>query len=299
VLAGAFAAVVVATLALAGLILGDFDAPITEQPGNGDADASPSAAEVVAPAGIGGVLTVDGDRAASLLLDREVIEDAYSIAGNDGRIFFEGRPAMVSRIQLNGLSFYLDREDCQHTVGDRDASSGLAPLDLSCVGITDIRETATLTVEGTLRLPADQLGVRGDLPATGGELTIGNETLAFEQATMDLRRPAVVETGRGSYSRYPPVYPVVVSAENGSLQFEYDSNATHLRLLGVDVSGAEGRVEGDCAISMRELGQLSPRVTVAEMTIDCPTVDLPEAGLISVSGTLVVDIAELPKSGLR
>lgn len=261
--------------------------------------ASPSPAEIVAPTGIGGVLAVSGDRATPLLLDRVVIEDAYSLAGDDGRIFFEGSPAMVSRIQLDGLSFYLDPEDCQHTVGERDESSGLVPLDLSCVAITDIRDTATLTLEGALRLPADQLGVRGNLPSTGGELAIGNETLSFAEAALDLRRPAVLETGRGNFSRNPPVYPVLLPAENGSLEFEYDSNASHLRLLRLDLSGVEGQVANDCEILVRQLGQLSPRVTVAETTIDCPAVELAEVGSVSLSGTLIVDIAELPASGLR
>lgn len=299
VLAGAFAGVVAVTVALSGLIVGDSNVQTVERPDSGGPIASPSTAEIVAPTGIGGLLVVSGDRAETLLLDREVIEDAYSLAGDDGRVFFEGLPALVSRIQVDGLSFYLDPEDCEHTVGERDASSGLVPLDVSCVGVTDVRDTATLTVEGTLRLPADQLGVRGDLPATGGELAIGNETLSFDDAAMDLRRPAVVETGRGSYSRYPPVYPVVVSAENGSLEFEYDSTAAHLRLLGVEVSGADGRVEGDCTISLRALGRLSPRVTVAEMSIDCPAVDFTDVGTVTLSGTLVIDIAELPASGLR
>lgn len=47
------------------------------------------------------------------------------------------------------------------------------------------------------------------------------------------------------------------------------------------------------------LGQLSPRVTVAEITVDCPAVELAGVGSVPLSGTLIVDIAELPASGLR
>ena len=298
VLSIAFAAVVVATLALTALLVGDSN-PATA----GQRDGEPSSAPGVsgpAATGVGGVLAITGDRADALLLDREVVDDAYALLADGGRVVFEGTPATVSRIELDGLSFYLDPGDCDYSIGERDESSGLAALGVSCVAIGDIRETVMLSVEGSLRLPADRLGVRGELPATGGRLTIGDEILAFEQAAIDLRRPEVIETGRGSYSRYPPIYPVLLPAEHGALEFEYDSTLQHLRLVRVDVAGAAGRVEdGGCTIATRRLGQLSPRVTVVEMTLECAGVDLAGVGSVPLSGSLVVDVAELPATGLR
>lgn len=262
--------------------------------------ASPSPPEIVAPTGIGGVLAVSGDRATTLLLDREVLEDAYSLAGDDGRIFFEGSPAVVSRIQIGGLSFYLDPGDCERRVGELDDATGLAPLEVRCTGISDVRDTAVVTIEGTLRLPADQLGVRGDVPSTGGTVTVGDEMLTFAQASLDLRRPDILETGPNSFVRNPSVYPISMSGDDSTLHFEYDSNTSHIRLLQVDISGVEGQVvEDDCQIVTRQVGQLSPRVTVAEMTLECPAVVIAGVRSVPLSGTLIVDIAEVPASGLR
>ena len=64
-----------------------------------------------------------------------------------GRVVLDGRPAVISRLQVDGLSFHLDPDDCSYLPGARDPETGLAPLTVDCLNITDIRDTATVTVE--------------------------------------------------------------------------------------------------------------------------------------------------------
>lgn len=252
----------------------------------------PPASGEPAPAsgGLGGTLAVSGDRTGTLTLDRAVSADGFALGGRDGLVAFEGQPATIARIAFDGLEFYLDPEDCTYASDERDAASGLAPLEASCAGIGDVRDTAVITVEGTLRVPADQLGLRGDLPATGGEITLGNETLAFEEASLDLRRPAVLQTGPNSFERNPPVYPVSLSGRDGTLELEYDSTARELRLIGVELPDGGGNVEGEsCAVFLRGLGELSPRVAVVEVALNCTAVEVEGIGNVPLAGTLVVD----------
>lgn len=299
VLGSAFTAVVAATLALAFAIVGEPATSISQQR-NGVPSAAPSASEAGEPStasGVGGVLTITGDRTERLALDREVTDGPiYALAGPDGQVGFEGQPATVSRIQVQGLSFYLDPGDCEHTAGERDDSTGLAPLEVSCGEIKDVRDTAVLTVEGTLTIPAEQLGLRGSLPPTGGEVTVGDETLTFDAAALDLQRPEIIETRPGFTTRNPVVYPVSVPGPDGTLQFEFDVNASDLRLVGLELSEGPGQVGDDgCELQFRELGQLSPRVTVVELTLDCAAVEMDGMGSLPLEGSIVIDIAEFPQ----
>lgn len=308
VLATGFTAVVAATLALA-FAIGGGPATSTSQQRNGESSAAPSATEAAEPntaSGVGGTLTITGDRTETLTLNREVtapsyplagevVAPSYSLAGEDGRVFFEGQPAAVSQMQVDGLSFYLDPGDCEYTAGQRDDSTGLAPLGVSCAEISDVRDTAVVTVEGLLIMPAEQLGLRGSLQPTGGEVTVGDETLAFDAASLDLQRPEVIQEGVMT-TRNPTVYPLSVSGADGTLRFEFHFNASELRFTGIEISDRMGPVGDDgCEIEFRELGQLSPRVTVAEMTLECPAVEVEGVGPVPLEGTLVIDIAEFPQ----
>lgn len=299
VLAAAFSGVVALTMLLALVMAGS---PSPEPPGQPDGSAAGAVSAMPAPAspGLLGGLTITGDRTRSLALDREVTGDQLTLAGDGGRVILAGQPATISRLQIDGLEFYLDPEDCGYSPGARDPESGLAPLGVTCVGLTDVRDTATITVEGTLRLPAEQLGLRGDLPSTGGRVAVADETLTFDEATMDLRRPDVLETGSNSFVRNPPVYPVPVIGDNGSLEFEFDSRQSSLRLMEVEIDGRVGAVDPEaCSLSFRPLGELSPRVTVVEVALDCADVDVDGLGTVAVEGTVIVDVTALPSSGLR
>lgn len=293
VLAAGFGGVVAVTLFLALVIV----------PPSAETPRPPDSSGAAAPAGSPGVLgglTLTGDRTQSLGLDREIEGDRFTLTGDDGRVVLEGQPATISRLLIDGVEFYLDPDDCGYSPGARDPETGLAPLGVECVEVTDVRDTATVTVEGTLWLPADLVGSRGDLPSTGGQVSVGDETLTFAEATMDLRRPALVETGPNSFVRNPPVYRVPVIGENGSLEFEFDSLESILRLAEVEVDGRVGDIDPEaCSLSSRHLDELSPRVTVVELTLDCPEVEVDGLGGVPLEGTVVIDVTAFPPTGLR
>lgn len=303
VLAIALTGVATLTLLLAAVIVGDR----TPALGNRDAVA-PEDGRATQPIGAGavgtgpgGTVTVTGDRSAEAVFDREVRDPEYSLTSNGSRIFFAGQPARVARIQIDGLEFYLDPDDCAVTPTGDDTFAGLVLVELACANVTDIRETATVTLEGMLRLSADQLGLRGGLPESGGQVTVGDETLGFDVASLDLQRPAVVQTGPNSFERDPRVYPVSIEARGAALHFEYDSDAVSLRLIGVEAEGLSGTAHGgDCVIGAEQLGALSPQVTVVALTVQCSDLLLgsqPEP--VSVEGVIVVDVTAYPPSGLR
>ena len=299
VIGSAFAGVVGATLLIALTMVGP-NLPTSEK---SDAPVATTAIRPGEPdptAGALGGLRITGDRSLSLAVDREVDEDRFTLAGPNGRIGFDGQPATISRLRVDGLEFYLDPEDCEYQPGERDPDTGLAPLEVTCSEISDIRDTATVTAQGTLFLPADQLGLRGDLPPSGGDVTAGDLTLTFSAASVDLRRPDVIETRPGFITRFPTIYPAPMVGDNGSLEFEYDWELRELRLLEVIVNGATGDVESEaCALSYTEIGAVSPRVTTVEMTFECGDGSVEGLGGGPLTGTLIVDVTALPSGGLQ
>lgn len=301
VLGVAFAGVGLTTMLLAFAIAGGPSTSTSPQPGESPSSGTDGPAEPLATTGIGGALTITGDRTDTFVLDRDAIDDlGYALAGPEGRIQFTGHPATISRLLFDGLEFYLDPSTCAYAPGERDEATGLAPVEVTCDDIGDVRDTATISVAGTLRLPADQAGVRGDLPATGGQVIVGDEEVTFEEASLDLRRPELIERRPGFTTRHPVVYPVTISGADAVLEFEIDVNVPDLRLMAITLGERHGEVVGDgCQIAYQRLAELSPRVSVVEMTLDCPEVDMDGAGIVAMNGSLVVDIAYFSAHGLR
>lgn len=301
VLGAAFVAVGLATMLVALLIAGGPSSLASRQPNGSPSPSADGTAEPIATTGIGGALQITGDRTEVFVLDREVINDfGYALAGPEGQIRFTAHPAAISRIEYDGLTFFVEPTACALAPGERDEATGLAPVGLTCEEMAELRGSATISITGTVRLPADMAGVRGDLPETGGELSVGDEVMTFAEARLDLRRPEVIETRPGFSTRNPVVYPVTIAGSNATLEFEYDVSAPDLRLIGVTIDEGDGQVVGDgCVIDYQPLAELSRRVTVVEMTLDCPWVEIHGVGEVALSGTLVVDIAEFPASDLR
>lgn len=117
---------------------------------------------------VGGMLTVTGDRAGLLILDREVTELGYALAGPEGRVFFGGDPLEVERISYAGLQLYVDPGECELTPGDRYDPTGVAAAELRCDAVNDIHGDGTVSIAGTVGISADLLGLRGDLPPERG-----------------------------------------------------------------------------------------------------------------------------------
>jgi hypothetical protein len=287
-LIGGFLASVLVTIGLALLLVGP--RLVGDQAGT---DGSPSPS--LDPSGVGGTLSFTGDHTGTLVLDREVLGERHTAIGNDGQIEFVGQPAGVDRLQFDGLDFILDPEACAVSPGSRDADTGLVPVDVNCAEISDIREQVVVTVEGTLRLSGQQFGVRGDVPQTGGLLAVGAETLAFEAATLDLQQPTIIYHPGGRTERNPLIYPVTVVGDGGTLHFEYYLLTQDLKLAEVELArGLTGTPDAECQPTFRRIDELSPQVTVVEMTLDCPALAFDGSGSMPVTGTLTADVIDFP-----
>jgi hypothetical protein len=286
VLIGCFVIMVLVTISLALMLIGP--RPVGEQPGTG---GSPS----LDPSGVGGTLRFAGDHNGTLVLDREVLGEPHAAIGRDGRIEFVGQPAGVDRLQIDGLDFFLDPEDCAVLPGSRVDDSGLVPVEVNCAEISDVREQVLVTVDGTLHLSGQGFGVRGDAPPTGGSLAVGAETLAFTAVTLDLRQPRILFHPGGRTERDPLTYPVTVVGNGGTLHFEYGLLTQELELLEVELaSGITGTPEVECQPTFRRIDALNPHVTVVEMALDCPALALDGSGSMPVAGTLTADVMDFP-----
>lgn len=291
VLGIAFASVVALTFGLAAVIVPGAEGSALG-PGASAADAS---GPVTVPRGpvtaIGGVLAVTGDRATTFVLDREELGSRYALAGADGRIFFEGSPPAVAQISYDGLEFFLDSDECALTPGERHDDSGVAAAHLVCEAIADVRDQGTVTIEGTIGMAADLFGLRGDLPASGGTLTLGEEELTFPFAAMTIPSGAQVS---GVYAG-----SLHDASTATTITFTYDPRDHEIVLSEIAYATRQptqpNRIPpGACTVSATEIGLLNPHTRVVEMTIRCAAVDVPELGTVPVDGTLIVELSEPP-----
>ena len=290
VLVVAFVAVAVVTVGLAFVIVPNpaVSAPAGEAPpegGSGGAVPSPGATEVTA---IGGTLAVTGDRELGFHLDREQLTDRYALAGEEGRIIFEGvEPPDVAQISFDGLEFFLDPGDCDVTPGERHDPTGVAALHLRCEQIADVRDQGVVTVEGTVGIAADLLGLRGGLPESGGTLQIGSEPVEFEFAAM------TVPSG-GNFSGI--FAGTLYDDDTGTVMtFAYDPETHEFTPSEITYDFEVSAIPANaCAVATEEIGVLNPHTRVADMTVNCPAVEVPALGTVPIDGTLVVELSEPP-----
>ena len=292
VLAVSFTGVVVLTVGLAVLIV---PSPVgSSQAPDGSASAAPA---TPAPAGdldaiptvIGGTLVVTGDREVSLKVDREATDGQYGLVGDDARLFLGGDPVSVSQMNLDGLSFFPDPEECEITPGRFNPENGIASALVRCNDLADIRDNGVVTVAGVLGVAGDVLGMRGDLPPSGGTASVGDEALEFDEAQM-YAFPLFMVPGADQTN-------MVLADGDTSLLFTYDVHTHGIALAYVQRSGELFEVAPDvCSISSRPLGKVNPRTTLLDMAVRCPAVDLPDAGTVAIDGTLIVEEIEEPGS---
>ena len=293
VLALSFAGVVVLTFGLAVLIVPN---PVgsSEPPGDGAAGGASGAPSTPAPVGdldeipaaIGGTLVMTGDREASLPVDREATDGQYGLVGDDARIFLGGDPLSVTQMNLDGLSFFPEPDDCTITPGQLNQQIGVAGARVHCEDVADIRENGVVTVDGVIGIAADMLGMRGDLPEDGGTVTLGDETLEFSDAWL---------------------YQFPISTIDGSdqtnmglvdgateLYFSYDVQTHAIALVSIERNDVPTAIPANaCSIVTRPLGMVNPRTTVLDMTLTCPSVELPDVGTVSIDGSLIVEQIEV------
>ena len=287
-----FGVVVLVTLELAILILPSPPGPAQAR------DGRPPAVPVIVeapevedgvPTRLGGTLMVSGDREGTFTLDRQSTDGRYGLIGDDGRIFFANDPLAVEQMNFDGLSFFPEPDECTITPGELNEAIGVAGADLECIDVADVRGNGVLTIAGRIGLPADLLGMRGDLPTTGGTVDIGGETLVFTDAVLDIGpRPAIVGAS--------PYRMQLVDEDNGTvLSFAYDLQTHRLVLANVERDGMDQDVIADaCSIATRELGRLNPRVAIIEMSLQCAEVEVPGLGPVAIAGSVIVEQIEPP-----
>ena len=281
VLAIAFVAVIAITIGLAMIVV---PAPaVSSQPSAGEsaAPAESAVAAPTAPGAIGGTVTVSGELDDSFTVGREFTDGRYGLVGDDGRIYFDEDPLSVAQVSFSGLEFFLDPGDCTIEPGERDDETGVATAHLRCEEVEDVRGGARVNLDGTIGIAADLVGLRGDLPPTGGSLAFGERTFAFEEASM-------------FHPRFTSFVGLIVDVDQAvSMWISYDGNAHALVLDEVVFDGRLTEVPpGACQLSTTEVGILNPHTRLVELTIDCPSLDLTEVGTTTVFGTLMVEEVE-------
>lgn len=303
-LATSFVGMVLLTIGLA--------AVIAPERSSGSLDGEPMGSGVVvevtpqpvdqAPTAIGGTLVLSGDLDETLVLDREdaeigfnfdtetgiaLLEDGpYRLVGEEGQVTFGVDPLVVEQLDVAGLSFYPDPADCQVTPGILNATLGIATAGLRCEEITDIRDNGTVSIDGTIAIAGDALGMRGELPPTGGTIAVGPATIELPEARIYLD-PFGFDAATGFASA-----PLVDDDRESGLILSYDRE-THELSLSTIVAGPEAFAEvpnGSCSVERSNLGVLNPRTTVTELAIRCKALDVADLGTVAVDGTLVVDL---------
>ena len=288
VLGLAFGGVTIITLGIASFV-------VPGAAGTGEVVSTPSAGATPAPpnqgggpvTAVGGSLTVTGDREATFVVDREATDNqGYSLAGEQGTIFFTGNPLVVDRISYDGLEFYVDEGDCTLTPGERHDPTGVAGAQIRCEEIADIRDGGTISIEGTVGVSADLLGMRGDMPPTGGILQVGDREIEFPFVVLFLGAP----------TQFAPSGGFLVTDDGRTIvQIEYDYQTHGLELAGIEFDGVPTEIpSGACSLSTETIGRLNPRTTTADLTIECEPVELASGETARISGTLIADLVEPP-----
>ena len=282
VLVMAFVAALVVTMGMANVIAPG-GAPDAETADRGDGGSPTATAAPVE--GVGGNLSVSGDREGTLTLTREANEERYSLVGDDARMVFEGQPTTVAQVSWEGLEFFPEPDDCTITAGELDDQLGVGYAEVVCTELVDIRDGGTISLSGTLGLPLFMVG-DSDLPETGGNVTVGDETWEFAEAML-FTSPVNTGPGTEDYNME------LVDDRLGSLRFRYDVQTHALSLVSTQRGGETSTLDpGACSLATEELGRISPSAAIVELTIDCPAVDVPGLGPVPIVGTVIVQQLE-------
>ncbi|HET9417634.1 MAG TPA: hypothetical protein VFP30_08870 [Candidatus Limnocylindria bacterium] len=303
ILSAAFVGTVVVTMGLAAMLVPQsISLPTEPQASASDAVAvARTPAPIDQPPGaIGGVLTVSGDFQGSIELDREDaeigfefdpeaeiarLEDGpYQLSGSLGRITFARDPLAVEQIDYEGLSFYPDPEDCAITPGALNPALGIASAAVRCDEIIDIRDNGVITVDGTIQVAGDLLGLRGDLPASGGSLAVGAETVHVPEARA-LLEPFGFDAATGLAS-----VAILNDGLTEGVILTYDPDTHELDIGSIIIGEESFEAPEACSVDRTDIGLLNPRTAVVELAVACDAIEVADLGSVPVSGSLVVDL---------
>lgn len=302
VLAVALAATACLVMILAVVIVQDRGAPAAAV----DATPTPVIGTGAVPEETGGSVTMTGDGEGTFTLDRysydvslqpdfergfaRVEYGRFGLRGDSFAIWFEREPLAVAQIDVDGMGFYPDPDDCSITPGALNAARGVAAATLECLELIEIRDAGTVTISGSLALPADLLGLRGELPPAGGQVVAGERSLAFGDGRL-LVQDAVDEGGMQQLFLFG-------DDETSSIGLERDPSNGELTLTYVVVDDQWFELEESaCDLSSTDLGTLSPIATVVDLSIRCEERELGELGRVAIEASLVVDLIIQPAQG--
>ena len=273
-----FLGVAAVTLGLAGVIVPGRE-PAPQADGNG---AESPAATAPPLNGIGGELTVTGDREGTLTLQRESQGEVYALVGDDARMVVGGEPAEISQISWEGLEFFPEPSDCTITPGALDDQIGVGYAEIRCEGLEDIRDGGTVDLAGHLGLPLTMVG-EADLPDMGGSVEVGDDTWSFSEAYL-FEFAVNAEPGSEGYNL------TLADEDLGTaIRFQYDIQTHRLTLVQVEREGEVAAQDpGACSLGTEELGRLTPSTAVVELSIDCPAADVPGLGPVPIIGTVII-----------
>jgi len=297
VLAVTFVSALAITMVLVLLIVQDRGATTATGPTE---TPVPTIAADAAPTHTGGSLTVSGDQEGEFALDHDSYDvgiasdfergfahvefGRFGLSGESGSIYFAPEPLAVEQIDFDGLAFYPDPDACTITPGELNPAIGVASARLQCPSLTDIRDTGTVSLDGAIALPADLLGLRGDLPRSGGQVPVGGKTLEFSDGRLLVQDAVSEETER-------QVMFLFGDDERSSLGFERDPESQNLYLTYIVVDEELFDIDDDaCGVGRSELGPLNPITTVVELSISCDGLDLGTHGVLDIDTTMVVDL---------
>lgn len=295
-LAMAFTAVVVVTLALSGVIVPERPAVArgggrgpTVTPGDVGPFTNPEPSAGGIP-GLGGILAVSGDYDGSIRLSRESVQESYALEGDDARLVFGGgSPATVDQVSFDGWQFFPDEDQCTLTAGNLDTTIGIGFAELRCIGLVEIRDKGTVDLAGEIGMPVDLLAER-TLPDSGGTLVVGDETWTIGWSYLATWQQPIIG-GVESYNMELEDLEL-----RTGLNFNYDIETHAITPASVVRDGQEANLDaGACQVVREELGKHNPRTTVIEVAISCPSVDVPGLGAVPISGTVVVDELQFPE----
>lgn len=234
----------------------------------------------VVPTAYGGQLAVTGDREGDFTLTSQSGDAAgFTLSGDDGRMRFAGSRGdlTIAQFSYDGLEFFPDEGECTSTPGQTNEDLGIAAAVIECVDLRDVRDTATITMEGVVGLPADMV-IERELPELGGTFTIGTETWDAEPSYL---LPAGMAVGDES-----PRLRIGNAAGDAALSFASDP----LVLRAVLLEGEEHSVESaSCSTTRDVLVAVNPEVTIIEMTLRCDEVEVEDIGLLTVAAEVVVE----------
>jgi hypothetical protein len=299
-LGAAFASTLAITFALVALVVQDRGASVdvaSETP-------APSIGIGSVPTRTGGSLAVSGARDATFTLDGDAYDislspdfergfarvefGGYDLRGDAGQIRFSTEPLAVEQIDYDGLAFYPEPDDCAVTPGELNPAIGVASAGLRCADVEDIRGGGTITIDGAVAVPADLLGLRGDLPPPGGRIDVGDTTLEFSDGRMLVQNAAMETTGR------EPLF-LFGDDERSSLGFERDPETAELFLTYLVVDEVLFDIDDNaCAVTDQDVGLANPITIVTELAITCDELDLGSHGVVAVDATLVIDLIVPP-----